>query len=120
MFARKKDILIIILILILAVLMWGIFYITQNKKATIAVITYDGKVVKTVSLSKDTEFPLAEDETVKFKVENQSISFIGASCPDKICENTGYLSKAGQTAVCLPKKVVLKVQGNTSVDIIAN
>lgn len=122
MFARKKDIFIILGILLAAGAIWGIFALLHRTPAQQAVIQYDGKTVKTVSLTKDQEFSLEEDPTVHFQVKDGAIAFVDASCPDKICEHTGFLSKAGQSAACLPKKTLLKVVGpdKQDVDIIAN
>lgn len=44
-----------------------------------------------------------------------------SQCPDQICVHTGWLISAGQTAVCLPYKTVLKVvsvdgQGSITAD----
>ncbi len=119
MFAHKKDIYIIILILLTAIIIWAFSY-RKSSDAQYAVIEYDGKIVKTVSLSEDFEFTLSEDETIKFSVKDGAISFINATCPDKICQNTGYLSKPGQTAICMPKKTILKVSGkNPDIDMVA-
>ena len=37
-----------------------------------------------------------------------------ADCPDKICVNTGKISKIGETIVCLPHRVVVEIQGEVS------
>ena len=43
-----------------------------------------------------------------------------ATCPDKVCEETGWLEKAGEMAVCLPRKTRLVVAGESDgPDIIA-
>ena len=34
-----------------------------------------------------------------------------ADCPDQVCVKTGRLSRAGQTAACLPAGVLLSVEG---------
>lgn len=72
-------------------------------------ITYDGETVMVVSLDEDREFALDEDPTVRFKIQDGAIAFIDATCPDKICEQAGYLSRVGETAACLPRKTVLTV-----------
>lgn len=122
MFAQKKDIFIILSILLAAGIIWGGYERMLHSPAQQAVIEYNGKTVKTISLSENREFSLDEDPTVHFQIKDGAIAFVNASCPDKICENTGFLSKAGQTAACLPKKVLLKVIGpdKQDVDIIAN
>ena len=36
-------------------------------------------------------------------------SVVDANCPDKLCEGMGSVSKAGETIVCLPHKLVVTV-----------
>jgi thiamine biosynthesis lipoprotein len=40
---------------------------------------------------------------------NPGIAFYKATCPDKICERAGYLTEPGQIAVCVPRRIVLKI-----------
>ena len=121
MFAKKKDFIIIAVIVLVAFIALAMIKFFPKSTADTAVIKYDGKVVKEVSLNVDTEFSLKEDPTVKFKVQNGKISFIDATCPDKICQNTGFISKTGQSAVCLPKKTVLQLKGSENeIDVVAN
>jgi hypothetical protein len=35
-----------------------------------------------------------------------------ASCPDQLCVTGGKISKPGQTIVCLPNKVIVRIIGN--------
>jgi hypothetical protein len=35
-----------------------------------------------------------------------------ANCPDQICVTWGYISRPGQTIVCLPHKVVISITGD--------
>ena len=37
-----------------------------------------------------------------------------ADCRDQVCVRTGTLTRAGQVAVCLPNRVVLKITGGQS------
>ncbi len=78
-------------------------------KGAAARITFDGQVVMTVSLDRDREFALEQDPTVRFRIQDGSIAFVDATCPDKICEKAGYLSRVGETAACLPRKTVVTV-----------
>lgn len=48
----------------------------------------------------------------KILVEPGQISFYKSSCPDKICEHYGKLSKKGQVAICLPAKIIIKIENN--------
>ena len=37
-----------------------------------------------------------------------------ADCPDQVCVRTGRLIRAGQVAVCLPNRVILKLTGTST------
>ena len=39
-----------------------------------------------------------------------------SGCPDKTCVRTGHLTRAGQSAVCLPGRVVLRLEGPGAAD----
>ena len=42
--------------------------------------------------------------------ENGAIWFEFSGCPDQICVRTGKLSRASESAACLPAGVVIKVE----------
>lgn len=85
-----------------------------------AEVWYDGTLAMTLSLSEDGRYTLAEDPTVCFQVEDGKVRFVDATCPDKVCEETGWLEKAGEMAVCLPRKTRLVVGGESDgPDVIA-
>ena len=37
-----------------------------------------------------------------------------ADCPDKLCVNQGRISKAGQTIICLPNRIMVTIIGGTA------
>lgn len=61
--------------------------------------------------------------TVQLAVEEGRICFLSSGCPDKICVRSGWLSRTGQTAACLPAGVVVRVEaaasGGSTVDMVA-
>jgi len=79
-------------------------------------ISLNGKVVRTVDLSKDGEFALAENPHIRFSVKDGAIAFIASDCPDQLCVRSGYLSVPGQLAACLPNRVSLSVTGAGELD----
>lgn len=44
-------------------------------------------------------------------IENGGVDMKEASCPDKICVHHRKISKSGQTIICLPNKIILKIVG---------
>ena len=51
----------------------------------------------------------AGGHTVTFSLEGSRICFVDAQCPDKVCQNTGWVEEPGQSAVCLPFETSLRV-----------
>ena len=33
------------------------------------------------------------------------------SCPDRVCANTGYILRAGQSIVCVPNEIIIRLTG---------
>lgn len=106
-----------------AVLFVGALLILLSKggnKGAYAEILRENTPIKRVDLSKDTTFSLEEYPEVFFKVENGAIAFVKSDCPDKICVRTGFISSRGQSAVCLPNRLTLRIVGeNDKEDTIA-
>jgi hypothetical protein len=47
-------------------------------------------------------------------VEKGRIRFEEANCPDLVCVRTGWLSRQGDIAVCLPNRTIIKIEGEGS------
>lgn len=115
---KKGDkLLFIVVIAILLVSTIGIYTykLAFKDNDKIAVIKEDGKVVKTINLSKlkETEkFDIKNGEHINTIVaENNKICIIDADCPDKVCIKTGWISDAGESIVCLPNKLIISIEG---------
>ena len=77
-----------------------------------AEIFYESRLVQTVDLGKkeDRIFSIPQNRHVVFHVfEDGSICFKESDCRDKICIRSGRIDTVGQSAACLPNKIVLKI-----------
>ena len=54
-----------------------------------------------------------EGETVTnvIEIDGKTVRFAQSDCPDQVCVRTGTLTRAGQLAVCLPNRVVVRLIG---------
>lgn len=115
---NKKDFLIISVILIISIISYFIYIQFFNSaNSTIAEILIDDTVIYTTVLDEDKEFTLPELPNITFEISSGKIRFLHSDCPDKVCVNTGFISHAGQLAVCLPNHAVLKISSTDEVDI---
>ncbi|MCH5196299.1 MAG: NusG domain II-containing protein [Oscillospiraceae bacterium] len=82
-----------------------------------AEIYQDGELIKTVSLSEDTEFTVyCGDGFNVVEVSDGKICVSSADCPDKVCVRQGKISGA-VPIVCLPHRLEIRVvNGNNIVD----
>lgn len=76
-----------------------------------------GDVRHELSLSEDGLFRF-DGIDAEFEVKNGKIRLTKASCPDKICEKTGYIGSSGQSIICVPNKITVSVVGSDdSIDV---
>ena len=78
-----------------------------------AVVRQDGKIIKEVELQTVQSpylFPVKGDIPLIILFESDGACVKSSECRDKICVNTGKLTRAGQMAICLPARVTLELQ----------
>lgn len=112
---RLADVGIVLTVAALAGLLW--LFSLWGAPATAAVVTTPAGE-RTISLSQngDTVLTGRDGHTVTLRVENGKIRFLESDCPDRVCVNSGWLSRAGQTAACLPAGITVRVTGDAGVD----
>lgn len=119
---KKGDFVIFAVILLIAILCLIPFISTQADQL-VCEISEDNKVIHRIILNegyKDTINIETEHGNSVIRIENNSVWFEYSDCPDQVCVHTGKLNRAGQIAVCLPNKVIIKLIGEQNqIDAIA-
>lgn len=97
----------------LLILTWGAGWVNSTTHAgepLIAKVERDGKTVAEINLDsiEDTQY-ITFDDGIKVTIEAKQgkIRFLNSQCPDKICVKTGWLTRDGHIAVCMPAKTVV-------------
>ncbi len=125
---KRGDILLAVLVLCVAGL-WLLarLFFAADGGAPVAVVIQshngqeDGQSY-TLPLSQDTRLSLTGNGIpVVIEVKDGAISFVQSDCPDKICVQSGALSKPGQTAACVPAGILIKIESSkeNEVDAVA-
>lgn len=89
-----------------------------NTKSVTALIICEGETVEEIKLDSVYEgydIPLYGGR-VKIRAEKGVIYFEDSDCPDKLCVKSGKLKSPGDTAACLPEKVVITLTGEKESD----
>lgn len=114
---KKKDLILICSVLVLAAAFWlipravGIF---GNSEAQKLRITVSGKEYGVYSLDEDQVIKIGDTNVCEIK--DNKVTMISAECPDQLCIHQGPIRLQGETIVCLPNKVVLEVTGMKQTD----
>ncbi len=109
---KKQDLFLIVPLLLATVIL--LVWFNSRPDCGIAVIEKNGTEICRFDLTRQTarqEIDLGGDYHVKLLVEPGAVSFLRSDCRDQICVRTGKLTKAGQTAVCLPAKISVRIIG---------
>lgn len=107
---KKKDIILGIGIITVALLMLLFMQINRGEEGDRIQVTLDGKVYGTYSLEKDQVIEIEEGSFYnKIRVEDGKAYMEEANCLDGYCEEQGKISRHTQTIVCLPHKLVVEV-----------
>ena len=114
--SRKKEILLLLVIFIVIVIVALVFYGRNRSTGTAAIVTVDGQEYGRYPLSKDQDIPIEIDGEVTnyLVIRDGAADMTEADCPDLLCVNMKAISMDGETIVCLPNKVVVKIEGETN------
>lgn len=108
----RTDLRLVILLLLIGVLCLAgrsLLFSDGGKKA---VVSQDGAVIA--------EYPLLYDRTVVIRTDSggsNTLHIAGgeawvtdATCPDKVCEHMGKISREGEVIVCMPNKLTIRIE----------
>lgn len=113
---RRFDIAVTAAVLAVAAI---VFLCTRRTDSgTCATVTVNGETERVLDLAVDAVIHLDTEPRVTLIVEDGTVRFADALCPDRICERTGRLQNAGDTAACIPAKTVVTVTGDGDVDAV--
>jgi len=88
----------------------------EKPTGNVAILEIDGVIVEKFDLDSDLENYRAETalgyNTLEFA--NGAVRVIEADCPDKICVNFGWIKHVGQTIVCLPHRLIIRIANESS------
>ncbi len=107
-FFKKGD----FVILACALLLCAVMFLPRlfSKSGNLVARVYEsGELTYEISLDNVNESREIKINGAVLLVENGSVKYLTADCPDKICVKSGKLSLAGDTAACIPGKTVVTV-----------
>lgn len=108
------DFVIIAAVLLLAAGIAAALALGQGGGRLYAEVWQDNTLVERVELTDSTDRTIDLDGHNVIVLSGRTAAMQSADCRDQVCVRTGTLTHAGQVAVCLPNRVVLRITGGTS------
>lgn len=110
----RADVIVLAVLLLVGLGLWILPRVLPQGDALVAEVTVGGETVLELDLQTATArktYTLGNG--VVLVTENHTVAVLSADCPDKVCVNTGALSRAGEVAACVPTGTVVTVKGES-------
>lgn len=110
-----------ILIVILVVIIFSSILITNkdSKASNEAIVYYNNEIALRIDLNTKLQDYVVKgyNGDVKIKAGEGKIKVMQENSPLHLCSKQGYISKSHETIVCLPNKIVIKLESNDNLDV---
>ena len=106
---RPGDLIAAAVIAALALAVAIVFFAAQQSGPAEAEIRQNGELITTIPLDEDTEFVLDGEYHNTVTVQDGQIAITASDCPGGDCVLRGWRSTAGQSIVCLPNLVEIRI-----------
>ena len=114
------DALVALLVAALAVgCAWAVWSGGDQGTELTAVVSVDGVETERLALkaADGTERTIrAGGYTLRLRMTETEVWVESADCPTQDCVHTGHISRGGQSIVCLPARVIVRLEGGETVD----
>ena len=112
---KRGDLLVVALILLSSGLLLWALYAPASKSASVLVAEVNGEVVFRCAL------PCGEGHlthtvrsglyTNTIEIDGSRAHIVEANCPDQVCVHSGWIETPGQSIVCVPARLILRIEG---------
>lgn len=110
---RPGDVLIVLAVIALSVFLISGSVVGAGGDSELSIsISVNGKEILTRPLHEGTENLTIEGYRGESYVEisGNRVRMVDSACPDKLCVRTGWISRSGESVVCLPNRVVIEIK----------
>lgn len=111
---NKKDLRLVLGILVAAAIAAGIFFVCMGRgqAAGTGVAEQDGEEILRFSLEEDGTIRIPSPDGTGcnvLEISGGRVRIREADCPEQICVARGWISRPGEQIVCLPHRLVIRL-----------
>lgn len=103
-----NDTILNILIILLCISVPICLSVFAHDGKKTAIVSVDGEKVKEMPLSQNSSFYV---EGMEIVVQNGKVNVTRSDCPDGLCMNMKHAEKVGDSIICVPNKVSVRIVG---------
>ena len=111
----KADIVLMAVLIFGAVLLFlgGKFFFTEEPGSRRVCAYLDGKPVFTAGLEEEGSTPIvsADGGVNTIRIGDGKVRVESADCPGQDCVKQGTISQPGEEIICLPHRLVIRIEG---------
>lgn len=102
---KKGDIIALACIILISAVSLVLLFFRGD--GTTVTVKQDNKTVYSGRLAEDTKVELLGNTVT---VNGGAVYMQWAACKNQICVHTGKISKAGESIICLPNRVIVEIE----------
>lgn len=107
------------LICIMFLISFIFFFILNKDSSNEAIVYYENKEILKIDLTKDAFYTvLGFNGEVVIEVRDHKIGVVKETSPKHICSKMGFIDKSYQSLICLPNKIVIKINSIDELDAV--
>lgn len=116
---NKYDVGLVILLVIFSFSFF--FFLKDEKGNKEAVVYYDDTEILRVNMNKDSLYTVEGlNGEVVIEVSKNRVRIKKETSPNNICSKMGFIESSYETLVCLPNKIVVKINAVSELDAVIN
>lgn len=118
---RRLDIIILIVLIVIAIGSWIAVTVLFDVNGDYVEVIVDNHVQKVISLNDDGEYQVDDGEYSNIiTIKNREVYMKSSDCPDQICVKQGNIKKQGESIICLPHKLVIRIASEEYPEVDSN
>lgn len=118
-YIRKADIVLLIVLLAIGIAS-SVYLASSRTGGDTVIISQNGEMYGKYSLMEDNKIVIEDgDEKNVITIKGGKVSMTEASCHNQVCVHHSPISYSGESIICLPNKVVVKIEGGGGYDAVS-
>lgn len=113
-YIRKADIILLILLVVIGVVS-TVFVMQSRTIGDTVIIESNGKLYGKYSLYEDRKITIesgGKRQNINVVIiDNNEVMVKEASCKNQVCIRHGAISNTGESIICLPNRLVIRIEG---------